>query len=178
MRNKISYSLIVFIFSLSANCQNNAFKINPIAFFYNGFEISYERKSQKKSSVELIISHTKTRQKNLEGDLIMNAFELKYKFLLSEKTESIEGWYIAPTGSLSRGKVKFDLQNKNPNDIVVNSIGAIGGYQFLFKNKKSNGFLLDLYFGANNNFVKSLNLDISEIKGLKLRYGISVGYGF
>lgn len=178
MKNKFLFSIIVFVFSLNAISQNNAFKVNTVSLFYEGFEISYERKSQEKSSVELVISHLNTRQKNLEGDLIMNAFELRYKFLLSEKTESIEGWYIAPTGSLSRGKVKFDLQNKNPNDIVVNSIGVIGGYQFIFENKKSNGFLVDLYFGALNNFAKSQNLDISDIKGIKLRFGISIGYGF
>ncbi len=178
MKNKFIFSIIIFVFSLNVKSQNNAFKINPVSFFYKGFEISYERKSQEKSSVELLISHLKTRQKNLEGDLIMNAFELRYKFLLSEKTESIEGWYIAPTGSLSRGKVKFDLQNKNPNDIVVNSIGAIGGYQFLFENKKANGFLINLHLGVLNNFVKSLNIDVSEIKGIKLRLGISIGYGF
>ncbi len=167
--------ILIAIFSSNLKAQNHAFKANPLSLVFDGIEISYEMMNENKSSTELVFAYISSNKNDQK--LTAYGAELRYKFLLSKDLKSFEGYYLAPIGSIISGKVALNNYS-SPNDLSVYGIGVLGGYQFIFQNEKEKGFVIDLHVGFVNNFVKSTTLDVSDIKGLKPRIGISLGYAF
>lgn len=169
------FILLLFFLLTTAEAQKNAFKANPLALAFGAFEVSYEMMNEKKSSSELVFGYLINKTDNQK--LTAYAFEIRYKFLLSKELKSFEGYYLAPIGNLINGQVQFD-NYQTPSDISIVGIGALGGYQFIFQNENDKGFVIDINAGFVNNFVSSRTIDVSKIKGLIPRIGISLGYAF
>lgn len=177
---KILTTFFIF-FSTILVAQKRAIKLNPIGFFYNGIELSYEEKIEKNNSVEFSIATSKF---NINDNINKNpfnaiGFELKYKFFTSNNNTTFEGFYIAPIAQFidaNRKKI-----NGGPKDNITQiGIGGIIGNQWIIGNKnKPTGFVIDLHGGLQANSVKApVTIDVENIKGLKVRIGISVGYSF
>ena len=176
MKNIIYLFLITFCFKMSA--QNHAFKVNPIAFAFKGFELSYENNTGKNNSFELIYSHISSDMDDNNGDLKSNVFEARYKFFFKKDRTTFEGLYLAPNGTY--GSAKRTRTDTNENEKVnIAGIGFLLGQQWIFQGAKTNGLILDLNLGLSNYFSNATpNLNDDAVKGLKFRAGVSVGYAF
>lgn len=174
-------TLIFLFFSTILVAQQRAIKLNPIGFFYNGIELSYEEKIEKNNSVEFTIATSKFSVTNDSNKNQFNAigFELKYKIFTADTNTTFEGFYIAPVAQfLDANRKKI---NGGPKDNITQiGIGGIIGNQWIIGNKnKPDGFVIDLYGGLQANSVKApVTIDVENIKGFKVRLGISVGYSF
>ncbi len=164
--------LFVFI-SASSVAQNHAFKINPIGFFNNGFEASYENYIGNNSSFEIVVATAILNRYQANSQINILGFEGRYKFYMQKK-DAFRGIYVAPVGTLIR--TSEDVSKR----YTILGIGALAGYQFMLgeKNQKS-GFIFDINLGASNYFSSaSTNPNIENIKGFQPRYGASFGYAF
>jgi hypothetical protein len=174
-------TLFFLFFSTILAAQQRAIKLNPIGFFYNGIELSYEEKIEKNNSVEFSIATSKFSITNDTNKNQFNAigFELKYKFFTSVNNTTFEGFYIAPVGQFVDANRKQNNGGRKDN-ITQIGIGGIIGNQWIIGNKnKPDGFVIDLYGGIQANSVKApVTIDVENIKGLKVRLGISIGYSF
>lgn len=174
-------AIFFIFFSTIVVAQQRAIKLNPIGFLLNGIELSYEEKIEKNNSVEFTIATSKFTINNDSNKNQFNAigFELKYKFFTSDNNTTFEGFYIAPIAQFidaNRKKI-----NGGPKDNITQiSFGGIIGNQWIIGNKnKPDGFVIDLYGGLQANSVKApITIDVENIKGLKARLGISIGYSF
>lgn len=173
-------ALFIF-FSTLVVAQQRAIKLNPIGFFYNGIELSYEEKIENYNSVEFSIATSKFNINDNFNKNPFNAigFELKYKFYTSVNNTTFEGFYIAPIGQLVDANRK-QINGGRKDNITQIGVGGIIGNQWIIGNKnKPNGFVIDLHGGLQANSVKApITIDVENIKGLKVRVGISIGYSF
>jgi hypothetical protein len=176
MKNIIYLFLITFCFKMSA--QNHAFKVNPIAFAFKGFELSYENKAGKNNSFELIYGYIPFDMEDNKGDLKSSIVEARYKFFFKKDRTSFEGLYLAPNGTYGSAKrTRIDTNEKEKVNIA--GIGFLLGRQWIFQGDKTNGFILDLNLGLSNYFSNATpNLNDDDVKGIKFRAGVSVGYAF
>jgi hypothetical protein len=57
------------------------------------------------------------------------------------------------------------------------TVGAVGGYQFIFGGGDS-GFALDLYAGLRYNMIPNATSDTTFGNGVGATFGLAIGYGF
>jgi hypothetical protein len=174
-------SIFLIFFSTIVVAQQRAIKLNPIGFFYNGIELSYEEKTEKNNSIEFAFATSKF---TINNDINKNqfnsiGFELKYKFFTSNNNNTFEGFYVAPVGQFVDANRK-QIDGGRKDNITQIGIGGIIGNQWIMGNKnKPSGFVIDLHGGLQANTVQApVYIDVENIKGLKVRLGISIGYCF
>lgn len=177
MKNNLIAVLAFAITSLSFS-QEHAFKINPLALAFDGFELSYETLITKNNSLELIGTFGKVEINNSNQKLNVYGGEVKYKFFLSPQVTTFKKLYVAPSLSYATGNGKETdaiLQYK----ISYFSIGTFIGYQWVFSKNNKNGFLIDASVGAASySLIDSKNIFKEDVEGLKPRFALSLGYTF
>jgi len=170
--------LLPLLGSMMAFSQEHAFKINPLALAFKGFEISYETKITKNNSLELIGSFAKVDINNHKGKINVYGGEAKYKLFITPNVTTFEKLYVAPSLSYATGNAQeanVPLQYK----LSYFAIGAFVGYQWLLPKKGKNGFLIDASIGAASySLINNTNIYDEDVEGLKPRGTLSIGYTF
>ena len=173
---------IIFIFvcvfaTSNIFAQSDAFKINPAAFFYSGFEIGYETVAYEKDTAELIFGYSNIKIDDSDIGLQTYAGEIRYKFNISKEKIPFKGFYLAPALTYGEGTRKNTFQS--PDKISFFGIGFLVGHQFKIKTNATSAFLIDLNVGVSNFITKSTPLlNDEKVKGIRPRAGISFGYAF
>ena len=141
MNNIIVLALLL---SLQITAQEHALKVNPIGFFYNGFEVSYESYIENNKSFEFVIGTSKIDNKETNSRLKLIGFEGRYKIFL-KKNQFLRGIYLSPTGTL------ILISEKVSERFNVLGIGALVGYQFIIgKENHKTGLIFDFNVGVSN----------------------------
>ena len=165
--------VLMLFLSFKVSAQNHAFKINPIGFFNNGIEGSYENYLGNNKSIELVVGVATLNRYGNSNQVNILGFEGRYKIFLQKK-DAFKGIYLAPAGTLIR------TSEDNSKRYTILGVGALLGYQFMLGEKKQkSGFIFDINLGASNYFSSAnTNPNVNNISGFQPRYGASLGYVF
>ncbi len=171
---------LLLVVSFSVKAQNNAFKINPLGFANNGFELSFESHEPNSShSSELLIAYASSKSNDGGSNLNVYMMELRYKFYVAATPSTFKGIYIAPVGSYGEARRKSSNRNYANEKANIAALGVLLGYQWKITIAQHNAILIDTHLGFSYYFTKSTpTLNDENSKGVKGRYGISVGYAF
>ena len=166
-------TLLLMLLSLKFVAQNHAFKINPIGFFNNGIEGSYENYIGNNQSIEIVVGLATLNRFGNNNDVNILGIEARYKFFLNKK-DTFKGLYLTPVGTLIR------TSEDNSKRYTILGLGGLVGYQFMLGQKnQTSGFIFDLNLGLSNYFSSAnSNPNVNNISGLQTRFGASLGYAF
>ncbi|GAA4037430.1 hypothetical protein GCM10022409_23060 [Hymenobacter glaciei] len=174
--------------STAASAQTNALKVNLLSPLFKTGSFFYEHKLNDASSLQLGGLFTYWGL----GDTKISGFAItpEYRRYLSNETQAIEGFYVAPflryqNLGLSMQTTTFDGTQATAK-ATLNTIGGgvVVGHQWIYRQRVT----LDTFFGPsyNSNFTElktsggesADSFDVGSFKGFSLRTGITLGVAF
>jgi hypothetical protein len=158
---KIVLLIAVFFAFNQMNAQTKVIKTNPIGMVFGIFNASYEFTTSDTNSVEVGAAYI-----NILG-VSGYSIEGRYKFYFGDK--ALRGVYAAPFASYSG-------VTDGENNYGFPTLGAVGGYQFIFGDGDA-GFALDLYAGLRYNMMPD-SAGTTFGNGVGATFGLAIGYGF
>lgn len=166
---KIILALLVGLFLLPhtgfSQERKSVIKANPIALAFGGFNVTYERVMNTKTSLLFSGSYAF----NLLGtEVSAGGLGVGYRYYFTHaKTEIPSGFWVTPQLSFEVGSMEF---NGTKESISAFAIGAQIGYQWAWKN----GFTLDLGIGPSYAALNSSD----ALSGIIPTGTIAIGFAF
>jgi hypothetical protein len=180
MKKLFLLSAVTLLSFTAVVAQENAVKVNPLAFFGGSDLVSYEHKLSDHGSAIIGAGFASFKIGGMKYTNIGGELQYRYYF-----NEAIEGWYAGAQAGFNSGKVVIETASffgspakTDETKYTGFKVGAKAGYQWAW----DSGFLLDLNLGfAYNNFNYSdKNGTFSGLKGSTIlpNLGFALGYAF
>ncbi len=160
MKKIILLVVALVVFNIS-KAQESIVKVNPIAFAFGVFNVTYEKAISDSNSFTVGANYFNWTGLNASGI----GAEAAYRFYFSKNNDAPEGMYAAP---YLGGKIV----NAGDSSGVAFGGGAQAGYQWVF----DSGLALDLFFGYGY-FSGGVSGYTTGIGG-RPKFGVAVGYAF
>lgn len=175
----VALAAILLAGALQVNAQENALKINVLSPIVRTVNLSYERKLNANSGLQLGVYYTGASA----SEVTFRGFGItpEYRYYLSE-TEAIAGTYIGPFVRYTSLNVKEDFADGNDAEGTYSGFGGglVIGRQWVFKEKVTLDVFLGPQFISGNFKAKSgsqeANVDLFD--GFGLRAGLTLGFAF